>query len=390
MNKELIDALAVLEKEKDISREVIMEAIENSLLTACKNHFGKADNIHVHMDRETGDYEMYAEKTVVEEVSDPALEISLEDARKKSSMYQLGDTIREDIRSASFGRIATQNAKNVILQKLREEERKSVYDRYNSREHEVITGVVQRHIGKNININLGKADAIMPENEQVKSESYRPTERIKVLILEVKDTPRGPHILVSRTHPDLVKRLFEAEVAEIQHGHDDKCDQNAGKRAYRIDHAHDDLVDDAAGVAAEQSQDAADQRAREHGQDRDEKREAASRHRAAEDVPTHVVGAEQVMRGRRRHPRRDVHEVDVVRRVKDAAERQQKDRCDEDAADEQFQPAAADELAEILRGLLLRLLLRGDRAHLALHALGDEVRLLRRRVQAGLGGFAFI
>ena len=218
MNKELMDALAVLEKEKDISREVIMEAIENSLLTACKNHFGKADNIHVHMDRETGDYEMYAEKTVVETVTDPALEISLEDAHKKNAIYQVGDVVREDIRSASFGRIATQNAKNVILQKLREEERKSVYDRYNSREHDIITGVVQRHIGKNININLGKADAIMPENEQVKTENYRPTERIKVLILEVKDTPRGPHILVSRTHPDLVKRLFEAEVAEIQQG----------------------------------------------------------------------------------------------------------------------------------------------------------------------------
>ena len=218
MNKELIEALNVLEKEKDISREVIMEAIENSLLTACKNHFGKADNIHVHMDRETGDYEMYAEKTVVETVTDPALEISLADAHKKNAMYQVGDVVREDIRSASFGRIATQNAKNVILQKLREEERKSVYDRYNSREHDIITGVVQRHIGKNISINLGKADAIMPENEQVKTENYRPTERIKVLILEVKDTPRGPHILVSRTHPDLVKRLFEAEVAEIQQG----------------------------------------------------------------------------------------------------------------------------------------------------------------------------
>ena len=111
MNKELIDALTVLEKEKDISREVIMEAIENSLITACKNHFGKADNIHVHMDRETGDYEMYAEKTVTETVTDPALEISLEDARKINSMYQPGDVVRQDIRSESFGRIATQNAK---------------------------------------------------------------------------------------------------------------------------------------------------------------------------------------------------------------------------------------------------------------------------------------
>ncbi len=175
MNKELMEALDLLEKEKQISRDVLFDAIENSLIAACKNHFGKADNIHVHMDRETGDYEMYAEKTVVETVTDPAMEISLDDAHKKNAMYQLGDVVREDIRSASFGRIATQNAKNVILQKLREEERKSVYDRYNSREHDIITGVVQRHIGKNISINLGKADASMPENEQVKTENYRPT-----------------------------------------------------------------------------------------------------------------------------------------------------------------------------------------------------------------------
>jgi len=245
MNKELIDALTVLEKEKDISREVIMEAIENSLITACKNHFGKADNIHVHMDRETGDYEMYAEKTVTETVTDPALEISLEDARKINSMYQPGDVVRQDIRSESFGRIATQNAKNVILQKLREEERKSVFDRYYSREHQIITGVVQRHIGKNININLGKADAIMPENEQVKTENYRPTERIKVLVLEVKDTPRGPHILVSRTHPDLVRRLFEAEVAEMQQGIVEikAIAREAGSRTKMAVVSHDESVD---------------------------------------------------------------------------------------------------------------------------------------------------
>ena len=124
MNTELLESLATLEKEKDISRDVIMEAIENSLLTACKNHFGRIDNIHVHMDRETGDYELYIEKTVVEQVTDPYAEISLEAARKASPKYQIGDVIRQDIPSRSFGRIATQNAKNVILQKIREEERK--------------------------------------------------------------------------------------------------------------------------------------------------------------------------------------------------------------------------------------------------------------------------
>ena len=218
MNKELLDALTVLEKEKDISREVIIEAIEGSLVTACKNQIGKNENIKVHMDRETGEYELYSEMNVVDEVTDPATEMLLADAQKISPKYQVGDVVRRDIQFKSFSRIAAQNAKNVILQKLREEERKSVYDRYCSREHQIITGVIQRHMGKNISINLGKADAIMPENEQVKTENYRPTERIKVMVLKVEDTPKGPHIVVSRTHPDLVRRFFEAEVAEIKQG----------------------------------------------------------------------------------------------------------------------------------------------------------------------------
>ena len=218
MNTELIEALNILEKEKDISRDTIMEAIENSLLTACKNHFGKADNVFVRVDRETGDYELYAEKEVVEEVTDTVTQISLERARQINSRYQLGDIVRQDIQSKEFGRIATQNAKNVILQKIREEERKVIFDRYYAKEREVVTGIVQRYVGKNLSINLGKADALMNESEQVKTEHYHPTDRIKVFILEVKDTTRGPRILVSRTHPELVKRLFEAEVAEIKEG----------------------------------------------------------------------------------------------------------------------------------------------------------------------------
>lgn len=218
MNKELLEALNILEKEKDISKDTLLEAIETSLLTACKNHFGKADNVRVSIDRETCDFELYMEKTVVEEVTDPVLEISLDDARKLSGTYSVGDIIRQEIKSKEFGRIATQNAKNVILQKIREEERKVIFDQYHSREHEVVTGIVQRYIGRNISVNLGKADALLNENEQVKGEAYEPTERIKVLILEVKDNSRGPRILVSRTHPELVKRLFEAEVTEIQDG----------------------------------------------------------------------------------------------------------------------------------------------------------------------------
>ena len=218
MNKELLEALNVLEKEKEISKDTLLDAIETSLLTACKNHFGKADNVHVSIDRKTCDYELYMEKEVVEEVEDPVLQISLEDAKKLYAGYGIGDTVRQEIKSKEFGRIATQNAKNVTLQKIREEERKAVFDQFHTKEHEVVTGIVQRYIGRNISVNLGKADAMLNEVEQVKGETYEPTERIKVLILEVKDTTRGPRITVSRTHPELVKRLFESEVTEIKDG----------------------------------------------------------------------------------------------------------------------------------------------------------------------------
>ncbi|MCM1126616.1 MAG: transcription termination factor NusA [Lachnospiraceae bacterium] len=218
MNKELMEALDILEKEKEISKETLFEAIENSLLTACKNHFGKSDNVKVEIDRETCDFLCYAEKEVVEEVEDPVLQLSLEQAREIKSDAEIGDIIHVEIKSKEFGRIATQNAKNVILQKIREEERSVIYNQYYEKEKDIVTGIVQRYIGRNISINLGKADGILNESEQVKGEHFGPTERIKVYILEVKNTPRGPRILVSRTHPELVKRLFEAEVTEIKDG----------------------------------------------------------------------------------------------------------------------------------------------------------------------------
>jgi len=218
MNKELMLALDLLEKEKQISRDVLFEAIENSLITACKNHFGKSDNVKVEINKETCDFEVYAEKEVVEEVEDPVLQISLEDARKIKAKYKLGDIVKVDIKSKEFGRIAAQNARNVITQKIREEERSVVYNIYYEKEHDIVTGIVQRYIGNNISIDLGKADAILAESEQVKGENLRPTERVKLYIVEVKNTNKGPRILVSRTHPELVKRLFESEVAEIQDG----------------------------------------------------------------------------------------------------------------------------------------------------------------------------
>ena len=218
MNTELLEALTILEKEKNISKEVLMEAIEQSLIQDCKNHFGKADNVHVTIDHETCEFSVYADKTVVEVVEDPVMEISLSNAKMMDSKYELGDIVQVPIQSKQFGRIATQNAKNVILQKIREEERKVLYDEYFQKEKDVVTGVVQRYMGKNVSVNLGKVDAILSENEQVKGEVYKPTERIKVYVLEVKDSPKGPKIMVSRTHPELVKRLFEAEVTEVKDG----------------------------------------------------------------------------------------------------------------------------------------------------------------------------
>ena len=218
MSTELMEALTILEQEKDISKETMLDAIENSLMNACKNHFKKADNIKIVMNRETCDFAVYAEKTVVEEVDDPEEQISLVNAKMMDSKYELGDIVQVPIDSKSFGRIATQNAKNLILQKIREEERKVVYDQYFEKEKDIVTGIVQRYVGRNVSINLGKVDALLTENEQVKGEKFEPTQRVKVYVLEVKNTTKGPKVMVSRTHPELVKRLFESEVSEVAEG----------------------------------------------------------------------------------------------------------------------------------------------------------------------------
>ena len=220
MNVELLQALDMLEKEKGISKDTLFDAIENSLVTACKNHFGKADNVKVEIDRESGDFNCYYEKEVVneEDLEDDVLQISLEDAQKMTGEAKVGDVVKVAVDSKEFGRIATTNAKNVILQKIREEERNSVYNLYIEKEKEVVTGIVQRYIGKNVSINLGKADAILTESEMVPGESFKPTERIKVYILQVSKTSKGAKITVSRTHPEMIKRLFEEEVTEIKDG----------------------------------------------------------------------------------------------------------------------------------------------------------------------------
>jgi N utilization substance protein A len=217
-NKELIAALNQIEKEKGISKDILLEAMENSLVAACKNHYGKADNIRVDINKETGEVNVYAERVVVAKVEDPVTQISETEAKVKYPTAMVGDIVYVEVTPKNFGRIAAQKAKQVVVQKIREEERKALYNQYCGKEKDMVTGIVQRYHGNNISINLGKVDAILTESEQVKTEHFRPTDRIKLYVVEVKDTTKGPRITLSRTHPELVKRLFESEVAEVRDG----------------------------------------------------------------------------------------------------------------------------------------------------------------------------
>ena len=217
---ELIEALDAIEKEKQISKDIILEAVENSLLAACKNQYGKSENVRVNIDRETGAVGVYAELEVVEDdmVEDDVTQIGVTEANLKFKEVSVGETVRIEVTPKNFGRIAAQKAKQVVVQKIREEERKVLYIQFLEKERGVITGVVQRYSGRNVCIHLGKVDAILMESEQVPGEHFKPTEHIKLYVVEVKDTPKGPRITVSRSHPEFVKRLFEEEVTEIQDG----------------------------------------------------------------------------------------------------------------------------------------------------------------------------
>lgn len=218
MNNELNEALEALEREKGIPKAALIEAIEVSLQTACRNHFGSADNVHVTVNPDTCDFSVIAAKTVVEKPVNKLTDISLTEAKLINPSYKLGDIVNVPIDSKSFGRIATQNAKGVIVQKIREEERKVLYQEYYAMEKKVVTGTVERINGRNVIVNLGKVDGFLSENEQVRGETLTPNERIKVYVVEVRDMPHGPRVYVSRTHPELVKHLFSEEVSEVRDG----------------------------------------------------------------------------------------------------------------------------------------------------------------------------
>ncbi len=215
---EFINALNQIEKEKGIDKEVIFEAIETSLVSACKKNFGTSQNIKVVINRETGDVACYAQKEVVEEVEDKMLQISLEDAKNINPYFVIGDVIDIEVTPKNFGRISAQTAKQVVVQKFREAEREILYNQYITKEKDIMTGIVQRRERKNVIVQLGKTDAILTPNEQIPLEEYNFMDRIKVYVLEVKQSTKGPQIYVSRTHPELVKRLFEQEVPEVYDG----------------------------------------------------------------------------------------------------------------------------------------------------------------------------
>ena len=218
MNKELLNAIAFLSKEKGVSTDVICDSLEAVLITAYKKEPEANPQADVELNRETGDYRIVAAKTVVEDVVNDHGEISLEDARKLNPEYEVGDVVNVDVTPSNFGRIAAQAAKQVMIQRLREAERSIVYDEFYNRTDDIITGLIQRIENKNVYVDLGKAEAILPVSEQIPTETYTVGQRIKCYVVEVRKTTKGAQNLVSRTHPGLLKRLFELEVPEIYEG----------------------------------------------------------------------------------------------------------------------------------------------------------------------------
>jgi transcription termination/antitermination protein NusA len=218
MSSELLDALTILEREKGISRDVLIEAIEAALVSAYRRNFNQAQNVRIDLNLQTGSMRVFARKEVVDQVFDPRLEISLEDARQITPNYQVEDVVEMEVTPKDFGRIAAQTAKQVVTQRVREAERGIIYSEFIDREEDIMTGIVQRLDSKFIYVSLGKIEALLPVNEQMPNERYKPHDRIKVFITKVEKTTKGPQIFVSRTHPGLLKRLFEIEVPEIYDG----------------------------------------------------------------------------------------------------------------------------------------------------------------------------
>ncbi|WP_129597013.1 transcription termination factor NusA [Anaerophilus nitritogenes] len=245
MNGEFIEALDQIEKEKGVSKDILIEAIEAALISGYKRNYGTSQNVKVYIDRESGEVRVFSLKNVVEEIEDELLDISVEEAKEIDVRYEAGDTVETEVTPRNFGRIAAQTAKQVVVQRIREAERGIIYDEFVNRESEIVTGTVERISKGNVFINLGKTEAVLTPTEQITQEVYNQNDRIKTYIIEVKKTTKGPQILVSRTHPGLVKRLFELEVPEIHDGIVEikSISREAGSRTKLAVHSVDENVD---------------------------------------------------------------------------------------------------------------------------------------------------
>ncbi len=245
MNKEFIFAMDELEKEKEISKELLLEAIESALVSAYKKNYGTSQNVRVSIDRDKGNIDVFMRKDVVNEVIDSLTEISLEEAKAIDPEYEIGDVIEYKVTPKDFGRIAAQTAKQVVVQRIREAERSNVYEEFINKEDEIVTGLVQRKEKNNVYIDLGKTEAVLGPNEQAPGETYNLGDRLKTYVVEVKKTTKGPQVMLSRTHPGLVKRLFELEVPEIKDGIVEikSISREAGSRTKMAVYSHDENVD---------------------------------------------------------------------------------------------------------------------------------------------------
>ncbi|MCT4606765.1 MAG: transcription termination factor NusA [Marinisporobacter sp.] len=245
MNGEFIEALDQIEKEKGVAKDVLIDAIEAALISAYKRNYGTSQNVKVYINRENGEVRVFSVKNVVETVETELLDISVEDAKEIDSNYEVGDVVEREVTPKNFGRIAAQTAKQVVVQRIREAERGIIYDEFVNRESEIVTGIVQRISKGNVFINLGRTEAVLTPTEQIAGEVYKHNDRIKTYIIEVKKTTKGPQILVSRTHPGLVKRLFELEVPEIHDGVVElkSISREAGSRSKIAVYSHDENVD---------------------------------------------------------------------------------------------------------------------------------------------------
>lgn len=220
MNKEFIQAISDLEKEKQISKDVLIEAIESALVSAYKKNYGTSQNVRVNIDRETGDIDVFMRMEIVEEDDfiDDMTQMTIEEAREIDYRYEVGDAIEYQVTPRDFGRIAAQTAKQVVVQRIREAERGMIFDNFITRQGEIMTGQVQRISNDTLFVSIGRTEGILAATEQVPGETYKVNDRLKVYIMDVKKTTKGPQVFLSRSHPGLVKRLFELEVPEIEDG----------------------------------------------------------------------------------------------------------------------------------------------------------------------------